>query len=235
MKNIIKVLSFTGLALFIFISSCKHQFPEPNVSEKPPMVSVTCSADTVYFQQQVLPVFISNCSTAGCHDETSHESGVVLTSYSSIINTGEIKAGQPSDSKAWKLIVNNNPADRMPPPPYPALTQQQKDIIFKWIMQGAQNNSCMSASCDSSNVTYTNSIKPLILNYCQGCHNNLNASGGYDLSQYAGVKARVDDGKLWGSVNHFTGYSAMPKNGAKLSDCELHLIQKWITGGALNN
>jgi hypothetical protein len=31
------------------------------------------------------------------------------------------------------------------------------------------------------------------------------------------------------------GYSAMPKGGNKLADCQITQVQKWIQAGALNN
>lgn len=101
-------------------------------------------------------------------------------------------------------------------------------------MQGAKNNSCQGG-CDSTVFTYSGAIKPLINNYCQGCHSGTGASGGVDLSTYNGVKAKVSDGRLWGSINHTPGYVAMPQNGQKLSVCELKQFSKWIAAGALNN
>jgi hypothetical protein len=38
-----------------------------------------------------------------------------------------------------------------------------------------------------------------------------------------------------GTVNHATGYSAMPKGGGKLTDCEIRQLQTWIDNGTLNN
>lgn len=236
MKKNPKVYVLFGLTILGFIASCKHEFlSPPPAKEDNPIVTTVCSPDSVYFQQQVLPIFVSSCSMSGCHDAVSHESGIVLTSYSSIITSGEVKAGNPNESKVWAKIMDKDPSDRMPPPPSNPLTQDQKNIIYTWIAQGAKNNSCQSKDCDTTAVTYSLSIQPIIHNKCQGCHNNINASGGYDLSQYIGVKARVDDGKLWGAVNFLQGYSAMPKNGAKLSDCELTQISKWINAGAPNN
>lgn len=147
--------------------------------------------------------------------------------------TRTIRAFQPSESEAWKRITNNDPSDRMPPPPHSPLSQSQKDLVYQWILQGARNNACNS--CDSSQFTYTLAIRPLISNYCQGCHSPAQAGGGYDLSAYAGVKARVQDGKLWGSVSHASGYAPMPKGGNKLSDCQLTILKKWIDAGAPNN
>jgi cytochrome c5 len=202
-------------------------------SDNPPVTS-TCSADSVYFQQQILPIFVSNCAMSGCHDATSRKEGLILTSYSGVISGG-IRAGNPANSKIYKVITTTDPGDRMPQPPRSPLSQDQINLINKWILQGAKNNSCVNASCDTTNVTFSASIKSLISNKCQGCHSSSNAGGGYDFTGYESVKARVNDGKLWGSVNHVSGYSAMPKNGNKLSTCELTKIKKWIDAGAPNN
>ncbi len=151
------------------------------------------------------------------------------------MTTGDVRPGNPNSSEIWEKISDPDPSDRMPPPPRQALSQAQKDIIFKWIMQGAKNNSCVASACDSTNVTYGVSIKNIITNKCQGCHSGGAPSGGIDLSTYNGVKTKVNDGRLWGAINHLPGYSPMPKNGQKLSDCEIGLFRKWINAGAPNN
>ena len=231
-----------GVSALALIISCKHEVPgqadtgssQPGGNNTPPPES-TCSADTAYFQQQVLPIFISNCSSAGCHDAASHQKGIVLTSYTSIMNTGGIRAGNPGNSKIYKKITEDDRDDRMPPLPRNALTQTQIDLLRKWIMQGAKNNSCQLASCDTSNVNYSGTIRSIISSKCQGCHSGATAAGGLDYSNYEGVKAKVNDGRLWGAVNHVAGFSPMPKNGNKLSSCELSQIKKWIDEGAPNN
>jgi mono/diheme cytochrome c family protein len=202
-------------------------------SNPPPVVS--CSPDTAYFQQQVLPIFISNCSVSGCHDAISHQDGVILTNYAQIMNTGDIRPGNPNGSEAFEKITDPDNSDRMPPAPRSRLSASQIDVIRKWIMQGAKNNSCQSSSCDTSQVRYSTTIRNIISNKCQGCHSGNSAGGGYDYSSYAGLKARADDGKLLGAVYHMPGYSAMPKNGNMLSDCELVQIRKWVNAGAPNN
>jgi cytochrome c553 len=116
----------------------------------------------------------------------------------------------------------------------PALTTVQKSIIQKWINQGAKNNAC-AGRCDSTVFTFSGAVKPLIDNKCVGCHNASNLGGGIDLSTYATVKVVALNGKLLGSIKQQSGFSAMPKNGNKLSDCEITQVNKWITAGALNN
>ncbi len=95
-----------------------------------------------------------------------------------------------------------------------------------------------AGQCDTSNVTYTNSVVPILQNYCLACHSNANAptlGGNYRLQDYADVKARADDQKLYGSIAQLTGYLPMPQNSSKLDDCKIATIKKWISAGAANN
>jgi hypothetical protein len=89
--------------------------------------------------------------------------------------------------------------------------------------------------CDTSLVTYSGSVNPVINAYCTSCHSGANAPLGIDLSTYAGVNSQVINGKLLASINHSAGVSAMPKNGIKLSACNISKIRIWITSGAKNN
>jgi hypothetical protein len=171
---------------------------------------------------------------SGCHDDASHQEGVILTSFEKVMSTAGIRPGRPDNSELYERITDNDPGDRMPRPPRSPLSQTQIQLIKKWIEQGALNLSCLNM-CDSNSFTYTNAVKLIISNKCQGCHSGTSPQGGIDLSTYNGVKAKVTDGRLWGAVNHQAGFSAMPKNGARLSDCEITQIRKWMEAGALNN
>ena len=196
---------------------------------------VTCSPDTAYFQQQVLSILISNCALSGCHDASSHQDGVVLTDYNSIIATAKVKPFKPADSDLWERISSNDPSKRMPQPPRNPLSEAQKDVILKWINQGAKNNSCQASACDTANVTFSGTIKTIMTNKCVGCHSGNPPQGGINYTAYSGVKAKVDDGRLWGAINHAAGFSPMPKGGTKLSDCEIKQFKKWMDAGAPNN
>lgn len=91
--------------------------------------------------------------------------------------------------------------------------------------------------CKTDTVTYAATIQPILQSNCSvsGCHNAGAAAAGIDLSTYAGVKPIALNGRLLGVVSHSSGYSPMPKNGAKLSDCVLSQIQKWVAKGAPEN
>jgi hypothetical protein len=236
------VLALGSVSFVVFVLSCKHEALDTGAASGGSGggtggTTVTCSPDTVYFQQQVLPLFISNCTEGACHNTNSGNNppkGVVLTSYSNIVTTGDVRAGQPDDSKVFKMITETNPLKRMPKG-QPALPSAQIGVIRKWIEQGAKNNSCIASECDTATVTFSGQIKTTICNKCLGCHSGTVAQGAIDYSTYAGVKAKVTDGRLWGAINHLPGFSPMPKGGTKLSDCEIKQFKKWIDAAAPNN
>jgi hypothetical protein len=89
--------------------------------------------------------------------------------------------------------------------------------------------------CDTVNVTFSGTIKPILQNNCVGCHSGPGAPNGVNLTTYNGAKAVALNGKLSGVVRHAPGFPAMPKGGAKLSDCKVAQIVAWINRGAPNN
>ena len=222
----------------VFVSTlfytCRHEILKPidnGIGNNPPPQTNSCSPDSVYFVNEIQPIISSNCTSSGCHDDITHAEGVSLTSYSKIIRY--VTPGNAADSKLYEVIIKTN-GDRMPPPPMPALSADQKSKIAKWINQGAKNNYCASL-CDTLNFNYSGAIKNTLQSKCVGCHNPSSLGGNVDLSTYTVVKTSATNGKLYGSVAHVVGYSPMPKNSAKLSDCEIRQIQKWIQAGSLNN
>lgn len=224
----------------LFIYSCKHSAEQiidngnGSGSGSGGGLTTPCDPTKIYFQQQVLPILVSNCAMSGCHDEASHKEGVILTTYQKVMATGDIRPGNAAGSELYKVLVTTDPDKIMPRPPQSPLTAQQIQIISAWIQQGAKDLVCANM-CDSSNFTYSGAIKITIQNKCQGCHSGTNAQGSIDISTYTLLKATVTNGKLWGTINHQAGFSAMPKNGTKLSDCEISQFQKWIAAGSPNN
>ncbi|MBL0145331.1 MAG: hypothetical protein IPP48_05835 [Chitinophagaceae bacterium] len=91
------------------------------------------------------------------------------------------------------------------------------------------------SACDSSTTTFGAIVLPIISSNCNSCHGGNTPSAGIALDTYAGVKTQVDNGKLWGAISQSAAYSPMPKNGTKLSACNLAKIKKWIDAGAPNN
>lgn len=197
-----------------------------------------CDPDTVYFEQDVLPIFLSNCAMSGCHNANTAQKGVRLTDYSSIINTGDVRAGRPDNSEVYEKMTDPDPDDRMPPPSSGVnLTQDQIDIIEKWILQGALNNSCdpNAGGCITTNMSFQNDIQPILQNNCLGCHGSVNPSGGVVLQGHAGVKTVADNGRLLGAIKHQPGFKPMPNGQPQLNSCLIVKIESWVQAGAPNN
>ena len=89
--------------------------------------------------------------------------------------------------------------------------------------------------CDITNVTYTITISAIMSNNCNACHSGSTPESNVKTDNYNDLKIIVDNGKLSGCVNHDSGFSAMPKDRPKLSDCDLSKINTWIIDGASNN
>ena len=89
--------------------------------------------------------------------------------------------------------------------------------------------------CDTAGVTYSLTVKPIIDQNCISCHSQASQQGGVVLETYADVLVFANSGQLLGSVKHTTGYAAMPQGGAKLNDCNILKIEKWIQDGSPNN
>ena len=90
-------------------------------------------------------------------------------------------------------------------------------------------------TCDTSQVTFSQTIAPWVATKCSGCHSGAGPSAGIALETYAQIKAIVDNGSFWGSINHQSSYSAMPPSAPKTDACTLSKINKWILQGAPNN
>lgn len=220
------ILLLAGICLLSTIFSCKHEIPKIPGSPGP-------GEEDICFESSILPIFQSYCAKSGCHDAVTASEGYILDSYANIVRKG-VRPGNAADSKIYE-VLNEDGNDRMPQPPNDPLSAAQISLIAQWINEGAQNTTGCSTTCDSSNFTYSGGVRPILQTHCLGCHNGDAAAGGFvPLGTYAGVKDAVNAGIILPSVNH-TGPFPMPKNGAKLSDCKITIIRKWIEAGAPDN
>ena len=186
------------------------------------------------FENDVLPILVSNCATSGCHDNVSREDGIDLTSYNAVMSSKNgrmVRPGNPDDSELYEVLFKSG-SDQMPPPPRPRLNDAQASAIRRWIQEGAKNEDCGTTSaCDTVDVTYTADIKPIMDLRCAGCHNAQTRNGAVDLSTKALVQQYASNGKLIGTMSRATGFVPMPPSGPKAPDCEIAKIQAWINGG----
>ena len=94
----------------------------------------------------------------------------------------------------------------------------------------------LNSACDTTNVTFSGMIVPLLANNCLSCHSNATAASsgnGIHLENYADVQTRA--AAIAGSVKQTGTYSPMPKNGGKLKPCLITQFDLWVSKGMLNN
>lgn len=232
-----------AISLILVLSSCKHDpvvFPESvpengTVNGNGNYNTGPCSPDTVYFQNQVLPLIISNCTQSGCHDAVSHQGGIILDNYANIMNFGDVHPGDPGQSAISTLISTTDPDLIMPPANQNPLTETQIQTINTWIQQGALKNGCQEIPCDTSMVTFSGRIMPLLSTWCTGCHTGNSAGGNLELDTYQNIRIAALDGSLLGSIEWKPGFTGMPGGGDRLSDCAVSQIKSWINQGAPEN
>jgi Planctomycete cytochrome C len=184
------------------------------------------------FSRDILPVLVSACAMAGCHDATSHTEGYSFVSYASTMTA--VIAGNISGSRLYQTITTTSGENRMPPSPRSRLTQAQIDSVAAWISYGALNETCGEV-CDTINpVTFSGVIWPTMQSTCTGCHASASSSNGnISLTGYADAHTIAANGKLMNALNG-NGVTKMPPSGS-LTACKIRQFQIWINNGSLNN
>lgn len=219
-------LSFFAFSIFLQFG-CKHKrdYNGELITDNP------CDSNTVYFQNTILPLLISNCGMIDCHDAISHKEGINVTSWIAIMNSNHegqfVDYGNPEGSLLFNIVADGE----MPPAPYGPLSPSEVQLIYDWIEQGAFNNYC--AECDSNQFAFNNDILPIITLKCSGCHNATTPNGGIQLTNYSNISFQANNGLLAAVMYGITNPIMPPSVG--LPDCEKTKIIKWINDGAPNN
>ncbi|MBK8392892.1 MAG: hypothetical protein IPL23_28100 [Saprospiraceae bacterium] len=97
-----------------------------------------CNPDTVYFEKDILPILLTNCSLGGCHTAASRQNGVVTDSYNRLVQTVGIRPFEPEKSRLFLSITSKNNIM----PPSGRMSEDKINLISKWISQGATNIMC---------------------------------------------------------------------------------------------
>jgi hypothetical protein len=90
--------------------------------------------------------------------------------------------------------------------------------------------------CDTTAVSFSMDIKPILSNNCFGCHSNVNApsfGGGLSFEDHEDVSANST--RITGAINHKEGFLAMPQGGDKLDPCSIMKFEAWVSAGTPDN
>jgi hypothetical protein len=102
--------------------------------------------EKIGFNAHVRPILSDKCFACHGFDSTKREEDLRLDTaegaYAALKSDPSLRAivpGKPKESVALQRILTNDPDDIMPPPDYhKPLSEQEKQIITRWIEQGAE-------------------------------------------------------------------------------------------------
>jgi hypothetical protein len=92
----------------------------------------------------------------------------------------------------------------------------------------------LSNTCDTTNVTYSGTIVPILQSSCLTCHGTPpQGATSRSLSTYSEVVANAP--RITGSIKQLSGFLAMPQNGGKIKSCSITQWDIWVRNGMPNN
>jgi uncharacterized membrane protein len=163
-----------------------------------------------------------------CHSGMMPQGGIDLSSYNAVMSSGVIAQGDPEKSDLF-LAVN----DGSMPLGKPALSKEEKDMIFNWIKGGAQQK-------DAPTPTFTWLNKNIFEKRCVVCHNSVKPRGKVDLSSYQALMesqggdhpALVPRDAEKSGLYLEVAEQKMPPKAPVYSAEELKALSDWIVKGA---
>ena len=91
------------------------------------------------------------------------------------------------------------------------------------------------SACDTAVVTFSQDIKSIIGQNCEGCHNGNSASGGLNLAGHSNIQTSALGGDLMDRIQRPSSDPLSMPPGGPLSDCDQNKLIAWINQGAPNN
>ena len=108
------------------------------------LLAAVCHAQTeIDFGRDVQPILADRCYTCHGPDANKREAKLRLdvrdVAIASRRRGAAVVPGKPDESKLVKLILSEDDDERMPPAQFKKpLSQQQKEVLIRWIEQGAR-------------------------------------------------------------------------------------------------
>jgi uncharacterized membrane protein len=230
-KHINSLILSILLYLFIVIvfTSCRH-------------ADVISGTDirTVYFDKEILPIFVNQCGKSGCHGGDGERRNYIT--YDGILKG--VTPGQPYNSKIYSAIISVY-SNTMPPGK--PISENQRTLIKVWIEQGAKNNvepdTTKKVAIDTTKladttavVSFNKQILPIFKASCavSGCHNAappISSFTSYELIMKDVLPGNPSLSKIYQRITGSTNGNKMPM-GSTLTPNQTTLIRLWISQGA---
>lgn len=89
--------------------------------------------------------------------------------------------------------------------------------------------------CDSSLVSYTNDLVPLLEMYCFECHTGPTPSGDRDFSTYEDLAGVAETNVLLDRISRDENDPEVMPSTGPMTSCEVDRFRSWIEAGYPNN
>ena len=99
--------------------------------------------DKIEYNRDIRPLLSENCLACHGPDPGSRKAGLRLDTRESLFGQTKdegpvVVPGKPEQSALWKRLVHTDPDELMPPPEsHKELKPAQKEVIRRWILEGA--------------------------------------------------------------------------------------------------
>jgi hypothetical protein len=121
-----KIKGICFLSILFLVISCEYEKQEA----LKPLTNVSFTSD-------VVPIFSKSCSTTGCHSAGAITPELTpANAYSSLVYGGYVDTVSVEKSEVYMRMIDK----QKPMPPSGNLSQDQINVIYSWIKNGAPNN-----------------------------------------------------------------------------------------------
>jgi hypothetical protein len=103
------------------------------------VVALAARAGEVRFNRDIRPILSENCFTCHGHDKNQRKADLRLDVREIAVKQEAVVPGKPAESKLVLRIFAEDADDVMPPPKtHKVLTAPQKELLKRWIAEGAE-------------------------------------------------------------------------------------------------
>ena len=97
------------------------------------------AADKLQYNRDIRPILAENCFACHGPDSAARKAGLRIDQRAAAIEGGALEPGEPDQSSLLERVLSSDPEKVMPPPSTKkSLTAAQKEILRRWIAEGAE-------------------------------------------------------------------------------------------------
>jgi hypothetical protein len=106
-------------------------------------------------------------------------------------------------------------------------------VLVVFYTSSCKKKKITTYDCTGVTPTYTADVKSILDAHCatSGCHSAASHAKGIDLSSYSSSNNAAGNDNFIGSIQHASGYNAMPQGASQLDDATIKTLSCWVQNG----